>query len=469
MCKVNAINIISAVVILLAACSCDKSEFTINDGNRSLRPILISDVEVGYPVFLKGGEPESHRVGVVDDGDVSFSVYETVSCIDSDYRTKATATTTDNLGDFTVYGYLDPENKLKPGASDDDKNNLYFMPGATAQKEKIENDYWWGDLNSDYNWRYGAHHHFWATPNSLTDFSIDQDGFDSASFSYTSNGTGDAGFWPRGSSTPRCEVVQYEVKGLQDKGNCAVDSTNAFTWSNLSSTKNPASIDLLENNNNNEPKFVIPQGRGSLIRIQILDRQRDLSLPFIYEAPVVFGSGLWQAGHQYNYTLQGKVIVPDQGDKAGIDAGFSGKPFQSLCVISNLNIKYIKKVRLSWNNSLELSGATGTNAAIGWEYGSAEPRETEYKSGNSFNTGNSKIVWAFKDAEVVKGNPLGPVTPSGTLKYDFSCSAVIDMTDLNYLTYNNISLWCSYMGSDGGHAGIKWIMTDMKCEIIEWR
>lgn len=520
--RTKIIHFFVAVMGFLALCSCDKSGLSPNDGKVSSSSIKFGKVHVSFPADTKADSSGPRKVGEVNDGDVSFSVEETVSSIGG-YQTKAAVTTTASLGGFNVEGFLDPEIQQKEGADDADKNNLHFIQNAPVTGG-YQGPLWIGNFNGEYKWRFGTHHHFWATPNTLTDYTIDQSDFQSASFSYTSNGsedvilaytnryygkdedtdnkdaklhltfkhalsavkinsenlvfikrkTGDAD-QPAGNynGEPRCQVTKYEVRGINDTGDCETDGA-VFTWSNLSLSNSSSPVNLLANN---EYNFVIPQDRykevsgkaTTLLHLEVLDRQRELTRPFIYETDDVFGTGSWLAGHAYQYNFTGSIIVPKLSDgQTGIDANFSGKPFQTLPVINDVSIKYIKKIKLTWHNHLVMSGASGTNIAIGWEYGTTAPSVNDYKSGNSFDLTNNHISWAFKDGRVVKGVPLGAVTPSSTNVYDFDSELEIDMTNFDIMNYNAVTIWCSYMGSDAGHS-IQWNMSNMNLKIIEWR
>lgn len=60
------------------------------------------------------------------------------------------------------------------------------------------------------------------------------------------------------------------------------------------------------------------------------------------------------------------------------------------------------------------------------------------------------------------------MTPSSTNVYDFDSELEFDMTNFDITNFHEITIWCSYMGSDAGH-DIQWNMKNMKLEITEWR
>lgn len=526
-------RILYIFIACLFIASCEKTGTVHHEGAQSGTPIRFGEVKIVDP-GTKSDDSCTVTTSTFSDesAGICFTVEEKVEPLYPSQETKAGTITTSNLVDFDVLGLYDKEILDKQGAMDEgveDVDDLKFIPWATASGSYVSADSKWiGDFADEYDWRFGTHHHFWATPNisSIPDFAVDADDFSKATFSYTSDGTEDIilayknqyygkdeeaastknqtlgltfyhalaalkvnssglSFYKRTpgqtdktalssedniDGQPRCSVLKYEVRNIKNTGDCSVTGST-FSWSNqaVASGTTPI-IDLLEDN---EARFIIPQNKPSttdksIIHLEIVDRKRDLTRPFIFETSSVMENTTWAAGNRYVYNLSGDVIVPVlNGDGTGMDANFSGKPFQSLCVINDIGVKYIQKIRLTWTNHMVLSGATGTNAAVGWEYGTSAPSESEYKTGNSFVLTNPKICWAFKDSRVVKGEPYGAVTPSGTLTYDFDCSMEIDMEDFDISKV--ISIWCSYMGSDGGHARITWKMTNMKLEVVEWR
>lgn len=509
--RTKIIHFFVAVMGFLALCSCDKSGLSPNDGKVSSSSIKFGKVHVSFPADTKADSSGPRKVGEVNDGDVSFSVEETVSSIGG-YQTKAAATTTASLGGFNVEGFLDPEIQQKEGADDADKNNLHFIQNAPVTGG-YQGPLWIGDFNGEYKWRFGTHHHFWATPNTLTDYTIDQSDFQSASFSYTSNGsedvilaytnryygkdedtdnkdaklhltfkhalsavkinsenlvfikrkTGEAD-QPAGNynGEPRCQVTKYEVRGINDTGDCETDGA-VFTWSNLSLSNSSSPVNLLANN---EYNFVIPQDRykevsgkaTTLLHLEVLDRQRELTRPFIYETDDVFGTGSWLAGHAYQYNFTGSIIVPKLPEgQSGIDAGFTGKPFQYLSVIDNVSAKYIKKIRLTWTGLPGGNSGNGTFAFISYEPVGSTPAESSYMgSGNAPVTTNSHIgfIYNYKTNVCLKGSV------SGT-----NCSCDITLPD-DFAS--DINIYAAYIGSNNSGT-CHWYLHNLKFEIIEWK
>jgi len=482
----------------VALVSCDKlsDDSRIKNGTIGFTRTKVTAVDT------KAESGEAVLVGEVSSDDYSFAVTCSEGIITDMIDTKAEQKTASNLDAFYVHGFLGSEIDAMVGASAADKSNHHFINGAVAST--TDHKLW--HFNQEQKWRNGVNHTFWAYYPSTLDLEVSDD-YSEAEFSYShadfdtdiliSNAERYYGKEEEDASTRnnalnltfdhalaavtantnavtfrqkksdgtivdapdgRGEVVSVAARKLAKSGECTVSGSNiGWSVSGEETVTDEAFAD-------NGLRFYLPQVKDDkVIVLTVKDNVRELVRPYIFNASTLLGSGNWETGKKYDYSIKGTVTVPylEGGvTPVGIELNFDGKQFDSKIAVDNLDLSYVKTIKLTWKGIPTGSDANGTFGFLGITESNADaPTEADYMSGkNTAKKDNPNLLFIYnywKNASVhcEKGSYVDGV-----------CSCELDVPD----GWTSLDIYAAYIGSNSSGT-IKWSLRDFTIEVIAWK
>lgn len=370
-------------IIALSVSSCQ--DLTVE---RSNKVIKVGKVSIANSTQVTKA---SSGTNVTNDGDVI--VEESIEASETPL-TKAGEINTVNFEQFFLDGFLDVSIKDKVAADPRDKANLNFMKGAEVKKEDAS----WS-LNGEYYWRNLVDHYFWAYAGSVIDLEpVAADDFTSMKFSFDASSAdsdliiagpvvkgGDIDHSSHGSDCtidalvfnhalaeivvdPSGLVAKEEGKTIQKdrvlnvktvlpsvygEADCEASSAS-FNWTVYSGSKFNLVPDV------NEPCFVIPQEKPSVIELVVTDELTGVTFPHVAS----LASGSWENGKRYKYFLKSDISVPkyindDDADITGFRFDASGHSTTG-ALVGDLQSKYIKSVDIEWTGVPYATTGSGT-------------------------------------------------------------------------------------------------------------
>lgn len=474
-------ELFSAALVLSVLVSCEKDSHTF--GRSSSDAISMGTVKTTSPL-TKAVTEETAQIAL-EDGSL-FNIQKSVEPYTAGPQTRADIKDADNLTSFTLYGYLDAaEIEKASGSSAEDKADNNFISGAAVGKGS--DNLWHTD--SPYYWRNNITHYFWAqsgassmttTANSAS-FTKEASSEEDIIVAYASkkwnegmcndhNGDhldldfkhalsaakfslGTITYQQRESSTATPEAVTDkdriqtgEISLIrQTEGQCSVNSALAFDWSE---TKTNGAKAIVEN----ETSLAVPQNDAAL-QIIYKDTYTTMTRPVVIPL-----SDNWQAGHLYNYTINGTVTVPKMdGDTApvnpGIDLNFTGNEKRSEVICASVNVTYYKTVTISWDTLPSTSG-NGTYAFV--YYGSE--KMTLDKNDIESVKADDRVLFVYN---AFKGGTVEKI--SGKRDGDhITCTLNTEsMTGM-------INFYVAYIG--GSNSGsTKWVIKNLEIKVIDYK
>jgi len=438
-------------------------------------------------------------VGKVDSDNYSFSVTCEESIITDDIATKADAMTASNLDAFSVHGFLGSEIDAMVGASTADKSNHHFINGAVAAT--TDHKLW--HFQQEQKWRNGVNHTFWAYYPSTLDLEVSND-YSEAEFSYShadfdtdiliSNAERYYGKEEEDASTRnnalnltfnhalaavtantnavsfrqkksdgtivdapagRGEVVSVAARNLAKSGECTV-SGSGIGWS--VSTEETVIDEQLANNG---LRFYLPQAKDDKVLVlTVKDVIRELVRPYIFNASTLLGSGNWETGKKYDYSIKGTVTVPylkGGVTPVGIELNFAGKNFESKIAVDAFDLTYVKTIKLTWTGLPSGNQGNGTFAFLGiTQAGAKAPSKSDYLiTNNDANINNSNLLFIY--------NYKTPACEKGAY-VDGVCSCTFDIPT----GWTDLDIYAAYIGSNNSGT-ISWALRNFTIEVVAWK
>lgn len=487
-------NIIFTTLLLAAAfVSCSKissDEYRIPEGTIGFSKPKIGTLATKSPV------KDTVTVCSAEVDGCSLSVECREDYFFGDIATKGTVVTTSNLDRFAVDGFLGDEIDDMVGAADADKANHHFIDNGLVAKN---GDHW--SFEQTRKWRYGVNHYFWGYYPADLEMSYNTD-YSEAEFTFTNEdfetdiitsnteryygkeeeaastrvnslsldfyhalaaveaNTDGVQFKIKSGNTTapagegRGSILGVELRNLTETSACTVEGGSSFTWSNPTGLTNDS--DFADNGT----RFYIPQSlSSSLVCLTIKDNIRELTRPYIFSANTLLGGGSWETGKKYGYNIKGSVVFPDVSGidvPTGIEVNFSGKNYQNVNVIDEMDCQYVKTIKLSWTGLPTGNAGNGTFALLSLENAGYTPKQNDYLgNGQSVNTGNDHLIFAYdlKNSSVVKGS-----VNSGVCTAEFEIPA----------GWTSVCVWVSYIGANNSGT-CNWSLRDFSMEVVEWR
>ncbi len=488
------------MVVVLSSCS----EIDNSGSSNITRKGNIGFAKVGVGSLFTKSETAKPEYEFKTDEAV-FMVSRTEEPLQDLPSTKGAEIKTSTLDRFRVEGFLDPEIKEKGGATQEDRNNLNFIDNKLVVKD---GSVW--KFQEDQMWRSGIHHYFWAySPENIAIETSEAD-FTKAKFSYTSDFDSDViiantnryygrddedestrannlklDFYhalasvtsnlnvtfkvrPTGASgsgrdvvtTDRGELSNFTVRNIMSKGECEITDGLTFNWTEMSESADDA--DFASGN----PRFLLPQDLENIVfQFTVLDKPRQLTRPYVFNAKQLLGDSNWEVGNKYGYNISGSIIFPEVvvPPGGGIDASFTGNKFKNKMLIQQVDVRYISKLRFSWKGVPGGNAGNGTIAYIGLEKEGVTPNEKDYIQANQPVLSNPNMGFCYNHKlDTDGGEPLQKGNYYEGYRdwfwFDFDVPEDWTVADI-YALYN---------GSNNSGT-CNWIMNNFTIEVLEWR
>ena len=498
-----------AAAMLFAACTNENMGPFNNSGK-----ICIADPTIGSPAEVRGAGVQVNELPGIHNDSVDISITEYVRPMGVETRANGIMDL-DMLRSqgFTVQGYLH-------GVSGTEQDP-HFMQDVKASYGTA-----W-TLSPETKWREDWSHIFWAYAGSPVNFVASPETgssqFTTATFSYNNPGDEDLilarthqaydgtnptiefsfshalaaldampggvdQFVYRMDDSTHTTIIdcQNRMKILniqldtKTSGTCTATGSG-FTWTPGSSVGYASLFD-----NVSKTGFVIPQSQGDHnLKITFFDNYKlttcDVTLP-----TTSFGTGNWQAGHKYSYSLKGTlkfdyapdVVVIDPSDPSQNPVPFTGNA-KSECLVTDFDTQFIKKVTLSWVGAPNTNSSVLT-ACLVQNTSAADPVTNPGSSGTSeYFTKSALVVQPNMGWGVSITSKSGFQVVVGQCEYNATdpalspCSCTFDIEALEQAGIldpdeHNVKFWLIYVGGNAS-SNPNWKLNSVKVSIDEYR
>lgn len=461
--------------LIFSACN------TLEIDKNSTSAVKIGKVSVASTA-TKAGNDEVNTVYSSDE----ITIEEVSTPLASSAGTKATEKGKDNLSQFNILGYYDASiHSTVAGA----RTPLNFMKAEAEKKDGV-----WSLSNYDGLWAHDTMHHFWAYSGDAQDLDV-EDGFTSASFSYSTDGSEDllvaytSQTW-NGPDThsdacgdndeikelqfhhalakitandnlkyyvreadgnkpapSRGSITAVRIEDVITSGNCSTMYSNellSFDWDLDSKSSN---VDLLNTS------FVIPQ---TLSSARVVMTVKDIIRGISIDTPAFLTTN-WKSGECYTYNLSGNAYFPyvSDPDVSGIKLDVSGKEYKE-ALVGDIQAKYISKLTVSWK------GAPATNGNKTYLY-LFFGKEGVYSQKNLPDTNNEMVCFCYDAFNNIAIKPEG--ASFKTIDGEETMTCVIDVP------YSDVplSLYAAFVGGTGNQQQVSIHLKDFTCQIKDFR